>query len=376
MHVREIQNGPNSSSTAEVSAGPAIPAKVPAHSIPTLDGWRAVAILMVTAFHASRSIWGDRPDILFIAQFGALGVDVFFGLSGLLITKLLLEEQDRTGGISLKAFYVRRCFRVALPCYFYLAVLYALSFVQNRLELTSGILFFRNYLNADFPGPYTVHLWSLAVEEHFYLLWPPILVLAKVKRGRRVAMWLSVACGLWRIVCTEFFPSFASSAYPQFRTDYRMDTLLWGCVVAFVLHESYPHLKRHLTALVWTAILAAYLLCLVFYSALTRLWMPMLIPLLMAGTVTHPGWKLSRIFDLRPVRWIGRLSYSLYLWQLLFLVETSPSSVWWQQFPVNAILAPACGGRELLRSGELDAAAGAPHIVRGVPAGYLPDFKP
>lgn len=135
-----------------------MPTKIQRHNIPTLDGWRAVAVLMVTAFHASKSIWGDRPHVIYISQFGALGVDVFFGLSGLLITKLLLEEQFRAGNVDLKAFYVRRCFRILFPCYFYLAVLYAFSFVQNRLELTSSLLFFRNYLNAEYSGPYTVHL--------------------------------------------------------------------------------------------------------------------------------------------------------------------------------------------------------------------------
>ena len=294
---------------------------------------------MVTGFHASKSLWSDRPDIIAITQLGALGVDVFFGLSGLLITKLLLDEHDRTGEISLKAFYIRRCFRILLPCFFYVAVLCTFSLVQNQLELISSILFFRNYLPADFFGPYTVHLWSLAVEEHFYLLWPPILVLATVKSGRQVAMWLSVACALWRILCTEFFPAIANYAYPQFRTDYRIDTLFWGCVIAFVLRESYPHLKQRLTPLVWSAILTAYLLCLLFYSPLTRLWMPMLIPLLIAGTLTHPTWRLSRILELRPIRWIGRLSFSLYMWQLLFLVETSHSPNWWQQFPVNILLA-------------------------------------
>jgi peptidoglycan/LPS O-acetylase OafA/YrhL len=316
-----------------------MPSPIPRHNIPTLDGWRAVAVLMVTGFHASRTIWGDRPDILAITQLGALGVDVFFGLSGLLITKLLLEERDRTGDVNLKAFYVRRCFRVVLPCYFYLAVLYAFSSIQHGLELNSSLFFFRNYLNADYAGPYTVHLWSLAVEEHFYLLWPPIFFFAGSKHGRQVAMWFGVACGLWRIVCTQNFPWIASSAYPQFRTDFRLDTLLWGCVVAFVLHESQAQVKRYLTPLVWSALLTAYLCCLVFFSALTRLWMPMLIPLLIAGTATHSHWRLSRLLDARPVRWIGRLSYSLYLWQILFLVETSGSPFWWQHFPANIPLA-------------------------------------
>jgi peptidoglycan/LPS O-acetylase OafA/YrhL len=320
-----------------------MPPRIQQRNIPTLDGWRAVAVLMVTAFHASKSIWGGRQDVIYVSQFGALGVDVFFALSGLLITKLLLEEQDRTGDVDLTAFYVRRCFRVALPCYFYLAVLYAFSFIPHRLELASGLLFFRNYLSADYPGPYTVHLWSIAVEEHFYLLWPPIFVLAGSKQGRQVAMWLGVAFGLWRIVCTHYFPSLAGFAYAQFRTDFRIDTLLWGCVVAFVLHQAHSHAKRYLTPLVWTALLAAYLLCLLFYSPLTRLWMPMLMPLLIAGTATHSNWRLSRILDAQPVRWIGRLSYSLYLWQLVFLdtshsLEAGRSPSWWQQFPENLLL--------------------------------------
>ena len=308
--------------------------------IPTLDGWRAIAILMVTAFHASQSVWAGRPDILFLAQFGALGVDVFFALSGLLITKLLLDEYDRTGSISLKAFYVRRFFRVVLPCYLYLAMLLVFGLVRDRLELVSSFLFFRNYLSGDFAGPYTVHLWSLAVEEHFYLLWPPILVFVTVKKGREVAMWLSVACGLWRIVCAEFFPGLAAGAFPQFRTDFRLDALLWGCVIAFVLHESYDKLKKHLNAWVWAGVLTAYLGCLVMYSLLTRLWMPMLIPLLIVGTVTHPQWALSRLLDSAPIAWIGRLSYSLYLWQMVFFLDTgSGAAAWWQRFPVNLCLA-------------------------------------
>jgi peptidoglycan/LPS O-acetylase OafA/YrhL len=314
----------------------------PKRYLPTLDGWRAVAILLVTAFHASQTIWGDRPDIVSITQFGALGVDLFFGLSGLLITKLLLEEQDRYGSISLQAFYVRRCFRVLLPCYIYVGFVCACSLVQNRTEILSSVFFFRNYLSEAYVGPYTIHLWSLAVEEHFYLLWPPLLVLFTTKHGRQVAMWLSVACGLWRIAGAQYFPPVAGAPFEHFRTDYRIDTLLWGCVIAFLLHDprTLGQLKLRLTPTVWTLALAAFMLCLLFYSPLSQLWMPMLIPVLLAGTLTHPDWTLSRVLDFGPIRAIGRLSYSLYLWQLVFLVASIyPRPHWWQRFPANLVMA-------------------------------------
>jgi peptidoglycan/LPS O-acetylase OafA/YrhL len=152
-------------------------------------------------------------------------------------------------------------------------------------------------------------------------------------------MWMATACALWRITAQQNFPSIAGSAYAQFRTDYRLDTLLWGCVMAFVLRESGGHLKRWLNAWSCGLVLAAYAACLLFYSGLTRIWMPMLIPLLLAGTLTHPEWRFSRLLELAPVRWIGKLSYSLYLWQMLFLVDTVASPHWWQQTPVNIALA-------------------------------------
>ena len=301
--------------------------------IKTLDGWRAVAILMVTAFHAGESIWSDHTAIAYYSRFGALGVDVFFALSGLLITKLLLEERDRTGRISLKAFYIRRCCRVLMPCYCYLAVLVIFSAVNTGTELASSVFFFRNYLDADYHGYYTSHLWSLAVEEHFYLIWPIALVWATPRYGRQVAMWGAVSCALWRVASS----SWPSSAFPLFRTDYRLDSLLWGCVIGFVLHER-PVLKG-ITRAAWLGILAGYLLCLRFYSPLARLWMPMLLPLLILGTLTHTEWRLSKILETAPLKWIGKISYSLYLWQMIFLVQNTHSPHWWQRFPENILLA-------------------------------------
>ncbi len=309
--------------------------------IPTLDGWRALAILMVTVGHVAPRILNVPPEVLRFTEYGPMGVEIFFGLSGLLITKLLLEERDATGQISLQAFYTRRCFRVVLPYYIFVAVLWICSAIKPGLELTSCLLFFRNYIAEDFPGPYSTHLWSLAIEEHFYLLWPPLLILATPKYGRQVAIWTSIACGLWRIANLENFPHAAGEAFRHYRTDLRIDSLLWGCVLAFVLHEqkSFETLKKRLTPVVWISLLAAFLVCVVLYSPLTKLWIPMVVPLLIAGTLTHPNWAISRLFDWEPVRWIGRLSYSLYLWQNIFLIDQQ--HYWWRNFPLNLLLMAA-----------------------------------
>ena len=314
----------------------------PAGTIPTLDGWRAISILMVTVLHTAMNIWSDdHPEANSIVRLGALGVDIFFGISGLLITKLLIVEFERKGRINLAAFYVRRLFRVLIPCYCFIAVVLAFKLYDSRSELLSCLFFYRNYLNNDFNAIYTAHLWSLAVEEHFYLLWPPILVLVTVKRGREVAMWMAVAIALWRIAVDQNFPALASVGFAQFRTDYRLDSLLWGAVIAFILHKSGGILRARLTPAVWTGILTAFIVCVVLYSRLTKIWMPMLIPLLLAGTLTHPEWAFSRLLDSRPMVWLGRLSYSLYLWQILFLAPDSHSPHWWQHAPVNVVLAIA-----------------------------------
>ncbi|MEO7143950.1 MAG: acyltransferase family protein, partial [Bryobacteraceae bacterium] len=154
------------------------------------------------------------------------------------------------------------------------------------------------------------------------------------KYGRQVAMWGAVGTGLWRIV-GQVSPS--GTAFPLYRTDYRLDSLLWGCVIGFVLHKT-ETLKR-ITPSAWVGIFAAYLLCLRHYSPLTLLWMPMLVPLSIAGTAAHPHWRLSRALDLAPLKWIGKISYSLYLWQMVFLVRSIHSPNWWQRFPANIFLA-------------------------------------
>ena len=210
--------------------------------------------------------------------FGAFGVDVFFGLSGLLITKLLLEEARDSGRISLRSFYIRRAFRILPPYLLFLTALVVFGTLRTRLELESCLLFFRNYIPPAMGTGYTQHLWSLAVEEHFYLLWPGLLVLSGTKRGRMIAAWVAIGVGLWRVVNAQ--NNFLPKLLPHFRTDLRLDALLWGCVAAFLLDNAAEReaVYRRLNGWVWTIVLVAAACSIRFYSLLTGLWLAMLVP--------------------------------------------------------------------------------------------------
>jgi peptidoglycan/LPS O-acetylase OafA/YrhL len=305
--------------------------------IPTLDGWRAIAVLLVVWAHAGLEFNSDGTAA---SHYGAFGVDIFFAISGLLITTLLIDEHRRTGGISLVGFYIRRAFRILPPAFAYLlAAGLTVGFVSGR-ELAAAVLFFRNYLVETAGGHYTSHLWSLAVEEHFYLTWPAlVIVLLARKTEPAVVAWLAIAIGLWRVAETAngWTGQMLPGVVPHYRTDLRMDALLWGCFAAFLMAQ--PSVRETLAGKMrgwhFGLGLAVATVCAVLHSTLTLLLLPMILPLLLAATIAHPHWAVSRLLETRAFGWVGRMSYSIYLWQQLFLVPGWNHPAWIQQFPQN-----------------------------------------
>lgn len=329
--------------------------------LPTLDGWRAVAIALVLIAHASEHpLWvAEGPDGGWyrLTRYGAFGVTLFFAISGFLITHRLLDERESVGRIDLGAFYWRRAFRILPPYLAYLIVVSLLS-VTGLITLAPGevascLYFGRNYWALFHPGSwYTAHFWSLAVEEHFYILWPAaLLLLSRSQRGLTFAAAAAVTIALWRWANFRLGP--LAHLFPDaglgIRTDILLDGLLAGAAAAFALRLGWWRrlFERCLKGPRLFAPAALIIVCLpATVLPLSALWISLAAPLLLLGTALNPSASVSRVLEAKPVRWIGRLSYSLYVWQQLFLVahfEARPLSFGpWQEFPLNIALAALC----------------------------------
>jgi peptidoglycan/LPS O-acetylase OafA/YrhL len=311
--------------------------------IPSLDGWRGVAILLVLVDHSTETLDLGRFD--HFLRLGATGVALFFALSGFLITTRLMEEKQRQGSISLKKFYVRRVFRLIPASLTYLLVLGALTLAGvmavTREQWLGSLFFFRNYIPMDLPsaGWYTAHFWSLAIEEHFYLIWPTLLI---VTGGRAIVpAILAAAVAGWRYADLHYHVVQARLWFPG-RTDVRLDGLLWGCALAIVLMR--PGVRQWMARFyswwLWLAFLALYLIGNLLsgrhnYSP----YEPALIALIMIWPVLRTDNWLARLLDLPVLKWIGHLSYSLYVWQQLWLVFPDVPTAFgvFQRLPLNVL---------------------------------------
>jgi peptidoglycan/LPS O-acetylase OafA/YrhL len=341
------------------SNSPAGPS-VPGFHIPTLDGWRCIAIVMVLACHARDRMFGTTGILPFspldsLLVHGVLGVDVFFGLSGFLITSKLLEEHHGTGTIDLWDFYRRRLFRIFPAAWTYLAVMFVCALAGLIAiaphELQSCFLFWRNY-NETF-GWYTGQFWSLVVEEHFYLLWPAVLILLAPRRAR----WAAALCALTIALCRNwpetlrFMASVFPHSIPEHRTDTRLDSLLWACVAALCFPWLSKLLLRikfgHLSPLLFAAllVLSGVLKAEGAAATMQSILRPILIPLMVVATVVFPGGVIGRFLELPSMRFVGKISYSLYLWQQPFLILDSAAGDRlgaWQYWPVATVGLLAC----------------------------------
>jgi peptidoglycan/LPS O-acetylase OafA/YrhL len=327
--------------------------------LPTLDGWRAVAIAGVLFCHASESLVASGAYLpgstaYQLAALGAKGVDLFFALSGFLITSRLLEEENSHGGIPIKAFYIRRFFRIVPPYLLFLGSL-VLFRVTGLIPLSLGeglscLAFFRNCVPESWCGWYTGHFWSLSIEEHFYLIWPGLLILAGP--GRRRCLVAALGAGLialWRSL--EFRWQLLAAAAPDVgfftRTDIRLDALLWGCWAALLWDD--PVWRGFLGRVLgwpWFLLVILYGVVLVGRMPLSFSTQALVMPFLIVGTLARTGGMAAFLLELPVVKWVGRLSYSLYLWQQLFLVPTQEMTGSWlthlQTWPFNLMATFVC----------------------------------
>lgn len=291
--------------------------------IPGLDGVRAIAFFIVFIAHSMP--YRQLP--------GGFGVTVFFFLSGYLITTLLRHEAQQQGSINLKNFYLRRLLRIFPPCYVTLAIVTSLAAVgllyntERYRSLPAGFLYFSNYWNilglGNLPAGMGV-LWSLAVEEHYYLLYPPLyawFVRAGISRKRQAAYLLALCAGalVWRCCRVAFFHSPWENIYEG--TDTRFDSILYGCVLAIVAN---PRLGDNVEW--WTKhsrlLASGGALLIVFSFAYRNPFFRDTVRYSLLGIGLAPIFFLISLPQKHPLTrwlewpvlcWLGQLSYTMYL---------------------------------------------------------------
>jgi len=299
-------------------------AAAPAATIPSLDGIRALAVALV--FFAHGGLQGTVP--------GGLGVTVFFVLSGYLITTLMRREHAERGGVRLRAFYLRRVLRLMPPLFIVVAaaaLLSSLGVIGGEFSargLLSVLFYFGNYhvIALDFQGvPEGLGVvWSLAVEEHYYLLYPPLaIVLLRIGRPGVAAAVLVALCAAmlgWR--CWLALHG-ASEHYLTMATDTRADAILVGCLLAFWRNPALDPVAaaRTLPAREW-ALGAACVLLLVatlayrdeFFRLTARYTVQSvaIAPLIWLA-VARAGHAPFRWLNARPMAYVGTISYTIYL---------------------------------------------------------------
>jgi peptidoglycan/LPS O-acetylase OafA/YrhL len=317
--------------------------------LPGLDGVRALAVLGVLFYHA---------DLVWMKG-GFLGVDVFFVLSGFLITSLILEEFDRSGRIDFAKFYLGRARRLLPAVLLMLAVVAVAAAIfyrdvasQVRSDAIASLFYVNNWWYIfssqsyfEFIGrpPMLKHLWSLSVEEQFYLIWPAVaylLVRRWARRGvRLVALSVAILSTVWMVALSVMngFPDFADPSRAYFGTDSHCMGLLIGAALATAWRpgrlrkDVAPSAKWIITGAGIAALLG--ILYFFFFVGEYTPWLYrsggfLVLSVIVAALIamsTHPASPLGPWLGSQPWRYIGQRSYGLYLWHWPIFMVTRPN---------------------------------------------------
>jgi peptidoglycan/LPS O-acetylase OafA/YrhL len=291
------------------------------HRIASLDGLRGISIWTVMVAHISSHFAGSWLHIRrvhsVLAMMAYFGVTVFFVISGFLITSLLIKEHTRSSRIDLGQFYRRRAFRILPASLVYIGIVLALGNATKSqsvyaLTFTTSFFFKQAYQPLQ-------QLWSLSVEEQFYLLWPLVLLFG-VRSAKRFGLAVMVFCPVLRLFLR-------SRGYPEIEhlAPAIADSLAAGCLLAVYYDNVRAFVLRYFVSgprfilLCMASVITSEL---VFRWNLVVLWgvVPCMIALIISSAIE----RRDKVLNHGPLVWSGLLSYSLYLWQQPFLVLDGP----------------------------------------------------
>lgn len=311
--------------------------------VPSMDGLRALAVLVVIFYHLQFN-W---------AKGGFIGVDIFFVISGYLITNILLTEWDNTKRINLKAFWIRRARRLIPAVYTMIIVVVVLTalFARPLLANLHGdaiaaffyssnwwfIFHHVSYFDSFGTPSLLKNLWSLAIEEQFYVFWPLILLifLKWVKNPKLLLQIIAILSLISVILMGVLYSPGGDPSRVYYGTDTRAFDLLIGCGLAFIwpfnlLSPSIPKQSKLVLNVAGTISLLFFGIFTLFVSEyqpfLYRggLLLVALMGGVMIASICHPASFLSKVFSFSPLRYIGKRSYGLYLWHYPIITLTTP----------------------------------------------------
>jgi peptidoglycan/LPS O-acetylase OafA/YrhL len=294
---------------------------------PELDGVRAIAVLAVMAFHVANAL----P--IGLRLYGGLqGVDVFFVLSGYLITTLFLREFARTGTFDLPRFYGRRAVRLLPALGLAVLLVAAITTYLGKTLVHHSMLglaliafsFVGNWFQSTGSLGLLTHTWSLAIEEQFYLLWPVILLLIlRTKRSKPRVIGCMVALAVGVMIARMALIAGGKGALGSYATFSRSDGIILGSALALFLPRVTPAVKRFLAAgavgIASAIALGAFMAGCGHGLSPTMCYAPggsILSTVLIAHLVVAPTGVLATVLAIKPLRAIGRISYGLYLFHV------------------------------------------------------------
>ncbi len=305
--------------------------------MPALDGVRGIAILVVMIYHLELLM----PELHPFVKGGFLGVDVFFVLSGFLITSILLSEYEKTSTISLKKFYIRRCLRLIPAFWLFLICLYLFGsfllpefqagLVYGGYDFIYAITYTMNWFSASNHGfdSNLNHAWSLSIEEQFYIIWS--VVLFKVfseKRKHKQILFLTL--GFVAVLCISralrgLLGTDMRTLY--YSTDTRIDSLLIGCAASMIFIWKMVPVRELKSFWFKTLCVVSVIGSLIILFGMSHEDLELYViglPIFNLSVAVMLYWLVSRqetlvhkILKTRILRWIGNISYGLYLWHYL-----------------------------------------------------------
>ena len=333
----------------------ALPGAATINRIPSLDGLRAISILLVVALHTIQRYGASHhvATAWFALFNGSAGVFIFFEISGFLITTLLLKEDAKRGSVSLKGFYLRRAFRILPPLYLYVGVIVLLGLLGHfhvaPIDVVGSAFFFHNLVGG---GTWALeHLWSISVEEQFYLVWPFVLIYCLRCKGlaaRYAAAKFPAAIILLSPFLRVALYMTGNPALKVASISYlRFDFIMFGCLVALLQNTPRFEALYQACTRFWWAPPAVMLLCNAL-SARFQNYFDLTVGFTINGfaiamfllwSTRNAQSVVGRFLNSWGMAKIGVLSYSIYLWQTLFLHEGNQSVFarvpWLGTFPGN-----------------------------------------